>query len=263
MVYLSFKEWSDASAAKPYYIDANPNLRGYHCAPQVFYFTPQKKWYLIFQSQQPQYSTADDPSKPETWTPPRDFFATVPPIVDKLWLDYWIICDQTHAYLFFTGDNGHFYRSRTTLERFPEGMSDPVVVMREPQRFDLFEGSATYRLKGAGKYLTLIEALGPQGIRYYRGFLADRLDGDWMPLADTWDNPFAGMNNVTFEPGVRPWTKDISHGELLRDGYDETMTVDPANLQFLYQGRDPERDTKEYSQLPYRLGLLHLRKHEK
>jgi len=63
IVYLSFSDWADAADAKPYYIDNNPKLRGYHCAPQVFYFTPHKKWYLIYQSQPPQYSTADDLSK--------------------------------------------------------------------------------------------------------------------------------------------------------------------------------------------------------
>lgn len=106
MVYLSFKDWSEAINAKPYYMDANPNLTGYHCAPQVFYFRPHKKWYLIFQSQQPQYSTTDDLSRPETWTKPKDFFASKPSSAPRLWIDYWMICDDTHAYLFFTGDNG-------------------------------------------------------------------------------------------------------------------------------------------------------------
>jgi hypothetical protein len=258
MVYLNFADWSDAATAKQYYVDANPNLRGYHCAPQVFYFTPQRKWYLIFQSQQPQFSTTDDLSKPETWTRPENFFTETPASVGKLWLDYWIICDRTHAYLFFTGDNGKFYRSRTTIEEFPKGMSEPVVVMSEPNRFDLFEGGATYRLKGSDKYLTMIEALGPEGKRYYRAYLADRLDGDWKPLAAKWQTPFASIPNVTFEKGVEPWTQDVSHGELIRDGYDESMMIDPNNLQFLYQGMIPTGKERDYSQLPYRIGLLRL-----
>ena len=57
MVYLNFKDWSDAPNAKLHFVDQNPNLRGYHCAPHVFYFRPHKKWYLVFQSQQPQYTT--------------------------------------------------------------------------------------------------------------------------------------------------------------------------------------------------------------
>jgi len=95
--------------------------------------------------------------------------------------------------------------------------------------------------------------------RYYQAFTSDRLDGKWTPLpdADTYQKPFAGINNVTFEEGVTAWTKDISHGELIRDGYDETMTIDPRNLQILYQGRNPSIQAN-YSLLPYQLGLLKL-----
>lgn len=257
MVYLNFTDWADAANAKPYYLDQNPNLRGYHCAPQVFYFRPQKKWYLVYQSPQPQYSTADDLAKPETWTKPANFFATNPPEVSKVWLDYWIICDQTHAYLFFTGDNGFMYRSRTKIEDFPHGMSHPEVAIAGT-REGVFEGSMTYKIKGADAYLTLVEAIGP-GSRYYRAWISDRLDGEWKPLpeATTFAQPFAGINNVTFAEGVTPWTKDISHGELIRDGYDETPTIDPNNLQFLFQGYD-STIRASYSQLPYRLGLLRL-----
>jgi hypothetical protein len=256
MVYLSFKDWSEAANAKPYHLDANPNLRGYHCAPQVFYFRPHRKWYLIYQSQHPQYSTTDDVSKPETWSKPESFFAAKPPGTPHLWIDFWVICDDTHAYLFFTGDDGKFYRSRTKIGDFPRGMSNPEIALQET-RDTLFEASMTYKIKGTTTYLTLIEAMGPD--RYYRAFTSDRLDGQWTPLpeADTYRKPFAGINNVMFEEGVSPWTRDISHGELIRDGYDETMTIDPRNLQMLYQGRDPAIRV-DYGLLPYRLGLLKL-----
>ena len=256
MVCLSFADWAEAAQAKPYYIDSHPNLRGYHCAPQVFYFRPHKKWYLIYQSQHPQYSTTDDLSRPETWTKPADFFDGKPAGAPRLWIDYWVICDATHAYLFFTGDNGRVYRSRTGIAEFPKGMSDPEVVIEGP-RNDVFEGSMTYKIKGTDTYLTLVEAMGPA--RYYRAWISDRLDGEWTPLPDanTWEKPFAGINNVTFADGVTPWTRDISHGELIRDGYDETLTIAPGNLQLLYQGRDPSINAR-YDQLPYRLALLKL-----
>jgi len=256
MVYLNFKDWSEAPKAKLTYIDVNPNLRGYHCAPHLLYFTPHKKWYLIFQSQQPQYCTTDDISKPETWTAPRNFFARLPAGTPRLPIDYHIICDDKHAYLFFTGDNGRFYRSRTNIEDFPNGMGD-VEVAIQGNRNNLFEGSMTYKIKGTDTYLTIIEALSPA--RYYRAWISNDLNGEWTPVpgADSWATPFAGINNVTFEEGVEPWTRDISHGELLRDGYDETPTIDPNNLRFLYQGRDP-KSNGNYSLLPYRLALLTL-----
>ncbi|MBN2069696.1 MAG: hypothetical protein JW739_08680 [Opitutales bacterium] len=253
MQYTSFTDWKEASKAEPYYLDQTPGLDGYHCAPHVFYFTPQKKWYMVYQSQQPQFSTTDDLSDPESWTAPENFFENSD--MGGLRLDYWIICDKKYAYLFATGDDGNVYRSKTKLENFPKGMS-PFEVIISGAREDIFEAGMTFKIKGMDKYLTLVEAIGPA--RYYRAWIADTLDGDWSELegANTWKHPFAGMNNVRFEPGVTPWTTDISHGELIREGYDEIPTIDPAHLTFLFQGFPPEDATEAYHMLPYRLGLL-------
>lgn len=256
MTYLNFKDWSDAPNAKLHFVDQNPNLGGYKCAPHLFYFTPHKKWYLVFQSQPPQYCTTDDITKPETWSAPQNFFDRMPASTPRLPIDYHIICDDTHAYMFFTGDDGNFYRCRTQIKDFPNGMSDPQIAIRD-NRNNLFEGSITYKIKGTNTYLTLVEAMSPA--RYYRAWISDRLDGEWTPVpgVDTWQSPFAGINNVTFEEGVTPWTRDISHGELIRDGYDETMTIDLNNLQFLFQGRAQDSGGR-YELLPYQLGLLTL-----
>ena len=65
------------------------------------------------------------------------------------------------------------------------------------------------------------------------------------------------MTRVRTTDGSKLWTEDISHGELLRDGYDQTMTVDPANLTLLFQGLTPDRpEGLTYVQLPWQLGLL-------
>jgi len=258
MVYLNFRRWDEAGQAEPYYIDRNPNLAGYHCAPQVFYFGPQKKWYLVFQSQHPTFSTTDDIENPATWTAPQPFFDGTPKSVIEGWLDYWIICDDTHAYLFFSDDHGRYYRSRTRLADFPKGFDEPVVVMKEPNAADLFEASCVYRLKDTGKYLCIIECMGERGHRYFKAFETDRLDGKWTPMdkAATWATPFAGAANVKAQNGGTLWTADISHGEMLRDGIDETMTIDPQNLHFLFQGMDRNVVEPNYVLLPYRLALL-------
>ena len=53
------------------------------------------------------------------------------------------------------------------------------------------------------------------------------------------------------------WTDSISHGELIRSGYDENLEVDPANLRFLFQGvSDKAQSGKKYGEIPYRLGIL-------
>jgi hypothetical protein len=262
MVYVTFADWSSADRAPQYYMDNNKYLRGYHCAPQVFYFRPQKKWYLIYQSQPPSYSVADRIGRPENWSKPSYFYRKLPEGVPSLWIDYWIICDDKNAYLFSSGDDGKFYRCQTTIEDFPNGFGDITVVMEYP-RFDLFEGACVYKIKGKKLYVALIECIGTQGLRYYKAFLAERLDGKWQPLADSEANPFAGKVNVTFEKGVEPWSTHFSHGELLRDGYDETLTIDPRNLQFLYQGMDLDQaamNKLDYSQLPWRLAILKQKK---
>jgi len=267
MVYASFSSFCEAGSASQYFLDRNPNLRGYHAAPQVFFFRPHGKWYLTFQSGQPQYSTTDDIANPESWSAPTNFFASEPPTVTANkgpggWLDFWTICDAALCHLFFTDDNGNLYRSQTAIGDFPQGFGDPVVAIRGTKE-TLFEGSATYAVAGTGTYLTLVEAFGPGGRRYYRSFVAESLDGEWTPLADSWENPFAGQNNVTFAEGVDTWTWDFSHGELIRDGYDETLTISPNELHFLYQGVDPDQTIRvEYFELPYRLALLSMRSEE-
>jgi hypothetical protein len=261
MFHLSFADWPSAASAKPYYMEATPGFSGYHCAPQLFYFTPQKKWYLVSQSGPPNYSTADDPNKPDTWTAPEAFYASEPAIITANggWLDFWIICDDVNCHMFSSDDKGRWYRSQTKIGDFPNGFGDPVIAMQDKtNKYNLYEASNVYKVKGRSEYLAIIEAIGPTAFRFFRSWTAPSLTGPWTALADTWDNPFAGQSNVTFDNGVTPWTSDISHGELLRDGYDETLTIDACKLQYLYQGMDPAKSSLPYYLLPYRLGLLTL-----
>ena len=261
IAYTSFANWSEAPKAPLFYLDQSPIGPGYRAAPQVFYFAPQKLWYLIYQGGDPLYSTTKTIGDPKSWTAPKPFFDKVPEMMRKImepkkgfWLDFWIICDDKKCYLFNTDDAGDLFRSETTLERFPNGFGKTVVAMSDPDRARLFEASMTYKLKGTNKYVTMIEAMGPRG-RYFRSWTADRLDGKWTPQADGIVDSFAGPGNVTF-PGGK-WTNDISHGEMIRVGNDQVPTIDPCKpLQFLFQGYDPAKQTQDYIQLPYRLGLL-------
>jgi hypothetical protein len=189
-----------------------------------------------------------------SWNAPQPFFAPGTPL-PRLPIDYHCIGDGQYMYLFFTGDDGNFYRSRTTYEQFPKGFSNPVIAMRGT-RNTVFEGSFTYRIKGVDKYLTCVEALGAG--RYYRAYVADKLDGEWYPVEgfNTVDRPFAGKANITFEDGVTPWSGQVSHGEMIREGNDERMVLDPDNLLFLYQGLSDAENRGDYGRLPYKLGLL-------
>lgn len=261
MEYFNFADWQHTDIAERKVVSL---VNSYHCAPQIFYFRPQKKWYLIYQWDDknpgtgffgPCYSTLDDVDRPATLTKPVMLFAKKPANAPN-WIDFWVICDGEFAYLFFTGDDGRFWRSRTAIADFPGDWSEPRLVLKEPTN-EFFEATHTYRLKGLDKFLTIAEALGPQDRRYYKAYLADKLNGEWRPLAASWHKPFASMENVTFGDGVQPWADAISHGELIRDGIDETLTVDPAHIRLLFQGcTAKERAGKKYPEFPWRLGLL-------
>jgi hypothetical protein len=257
--YLSFTDWKEANAAPRHILTFNS---GYFCAPQVFYFTPHRKWYLLHQmsdpcrkpSLQPAVSTSEKLSDPGAWSKGQMLFKEQPKSVTA-WIDFWIICDDAKAHLFFTSNNGLMWRSETTLASFPGGWSEPAIVLRD----DIFEASHTYKLKGRNRYLTVVEAEAKDGSRYYKAYTADRLDGEWKPLAATAEKPFASRANV--KAAAAHWTDSISHGEMLRTGIDERMEIDPDKLQFLFQGvSDSARAGRKYGEIPWQLGLLELRR---
>jgi hypothetical protein len=251
-VYLNFTSFDEADAAPQAYMQTWPT--GHTVAPQAFYFTPHNQWYLIFQWNG-RYSTNDDIDNPSGWSAPQALLEGEPgPDGNALGaLDFWVICDDENCHLFFSRDDGNLYRSKVSIDDFPS-FSGYEVVMTAPSAGLLFEGSNVYKVDGTNKYLLLVEAF-DNSPRFFRSWTSESLDGPWVPLADTKQNPFAGAENVTFDED--DWSDDVSHGELIRSGYDEKLTVNACNLQFLYQGRDP-RIGGDYGLLPYRLGLLTL-----
>ena len=260
MVYLNFSDFDDPASGTLYYMDQTPGFNTYVAAPELFYFAPQDRWYLVFQSGPPMYSTNDDPSHPEAWTRPARFFASEPSIITENggWLDFWVICDDETCSLFFSDDHGRWYRSVTSVADFPSGFSDPAIVLEDADAGRLFEASNVYKVRGQDQYLALIEAFDSTSNwkRYFRSFTAESLDGPWQPLQDAGPTPFAGPANVDF--AGEAWTANISHGEMLRDGFDQTLTIDPNNLQYLYQGVPPGFAGVDYNSLPWNLGLLSL-----
>ena len=252
--YLSFTDWKKTSAAKRQMLTMHA---GFFCAPQVFYFTPHKKWYLICQasdeSWKPKYgaayATTTNIADPKSWSKLRPLGHRH--AGGRAGLDFWVICDAAKAHLFFTTLNGRMWREETALKDFPTGWSQPVLAIKG----DLFEASHTYRLKGMDKYLTVVEAQGGHGWRYFKAYVADHLGGAWTPVAATKQKTFASMANT--QPTGRRWTDCISHGELLRAGFDQRLEVDPADLRLVFQGvLDRDRRGKKYGEIPWRLGVL-------
>ena len=260
MVYTSFADWAEAPSAPLYYMDQTPGFATYVAAPHLFYFRPQQKWYLVFQSGPPMYSTADDPGDPTAWTPPAPFYSATPAIVAQNgggWLDYWVICDAAWCHLFFTNNQGHWYKSKTAIDQFPNGFGEPIVVMQDVNAGRIFEATNVYKLNGTNQFLAIIEAFDQtsDNRRYFRSWIADSLEGPWLPWQASGSFPYAGERNVAFAGA--PWTRDISHGEAIRAGHDETLALDPCGMRYLYQGADPLADNGgDYNKIPWQIGLL-------
>ncbi len=254
--HCSFENWQQANSAERTILSVSDS--DYYCAPQVFWFEPHQLWYLIYQVGMPNtkkmwvaYSTTKTIDDPTSWTkakPILDGGADDPRTVGGL--DYWIICDDQRAYLFFTSLNGKMWRLSADIKEFPYGFANCKLALQA----DIFEASHTYRLKDRNQYFTIIEE---NGQRYMKAYVADRLDGDWHPIADTFKHPFASAANTKPQKGVNAWTDNISHGELIRDSNDQTLTVDPDNLQLMFQGLlQKEKHGRNYGQYPWRIGLL-------
>lgn len=219
----------------------------YGCAPQVLYYEPQRTWYLIFQNRdsnyQPMFSTTKTISKPETWSDPKPLLRKD---VKAKWIDFWVMADDSKAYLFYTqGHHGVIVRS-TSLENFPDGWGKGKEVLR-----DIHEAVHIYKVKGRQEFHMIYE-LNHRGVRSFGLATATNLEGPWTRVTDK----YATGDQLEMVGKLKEWTEMVSHGEVLRSGYNQQMEYDPNACRWLIQGILKRESNVPYPSLPWKLGIL-------
>ncbi len=214
----------------------------YFCAPEVFYFEPHKLWYLVYQdgTYGAAYSTTTNIADPSSWKGPQSFG-----ISGNMGWDYFIICDDQYAYMYNTPDDGsgRLYMRKTSLANFPKGWSAPTVAMS-----GVFEGAEVYKSLADGKYYLLIEDM--KDGRYYELWTSSSAGGPWTQVAEKW----AWRGNLTTYNGSK-WTTHVSHGELIRAGYNQKLEINDINrVDFLIQGTLSL--SGDYQKIIWDLGLI-------
>jgi endo-1,4-beta-xylanase len=249
-------------------------------APQVFYFAPQKLWYLIGHiplpkgkrpDLQPVYLTNPDIENIHGWLNPKIIPAKKEN--NDFWIDFWVICDDAKAHLFYTDHRGSMFRMETALDKFPDfsESADEVVLTERGEtskgRWRLHEASHIYYVKSAKKYLALLEAVYPHPLRprywdsrsrFMFAMTADKLEGPWDRVEKS-RNEFAGDPARLFlADGSRAKHGQVSHFEIIRPGYDQKFELPDYNFVLFFQGFDAKQtpDTFIYDDLPWELALM-------
>ena len=226
---LNFTDWSQAASAT-------------HLLPRPVrhrHRLPGRAAGVLLRAAEPVVPGLPDRATPRTRRPPtsatrtrgrapKNFYSRMPQIIrdnigNGYWVDMWVdlrhgrtaTCSPPTTTATCTG-------RRPPLANFPNGFTNTVIAMQDSDQYRLFEAANVYRVAGQNQYLLMVEAIGTDGRRYFRSWTAavdHRARGRRWPTP----RPTRSPGPTTSPSRPAPWTRDISHGEMVRAGTDQTM----------------------------------------
>lgn len=249
-------------------------------APQIFYFAPHKLWYIVAHRYAPGrrpnltpiYLTNPDINNVHGWSKTRDLIA------DKgnkdFWIDFWVICDDEKAHLFYADQKGSVLRRACALKDFPGGFAGAeetvsLTVFGEDDagKWAMFEAEHVYRVKSSGTYFMILECgyykedrkyFADARKRFIIGMAAERLEGPWRRVEETDCEYFGHANSLFNKDGSKSRYSQVSHPELIRCGHDQKLEIESLHVEMIFQSFDGSRwpDAYNYNELPWELAVM-------
>jgi endo-1,4-beta-xylanase len=94
--------------------------------------------------------------------------------------------------------------------------------------------------------------LNKEGMRSFGLAIAEDLAGPWRRITDR----YATGDQLKAVGKTQTWTEMVSHGELLRSGYNEQMEYEPNGCRWLIQGVFKKDSKEPYPSLLWKLGII-------
>ena len=266
MEFLSFSSWSQAARAAPVYADQTAIGGGYKTAPMLFYFAPQKLWYLIYQmGSNIGYSTNPDITNPYGWSATQHLLLrdAVDHLAEhRLGVLGRLVGDLRQRQLLpvLHGRQRSPVPVADLPRSFPErhGQHGHRRVELQPVRF--FEADNVYKVAGQNQYLLIVEAIASTGRRMFTAYTSNAINGSWTPLANTQSNPFIGgqqrhVQRRRVDPGLQQRRDDPQR---LRPDAHHQPLQDPVPVPGPRPERQPELQPPALAPRAGHPGQLHL-----
>ena len=216
--------------------------------------------------------TNQEIADPTGWSKPMAL-DTNPPR-SGFWIDFWVICDDSTAHLFYTDHIDSMFRQSTSISQFPRGFGAHPEQLAlsagghsEGGPWRLHEASHVYRVRETGQYLALIEGVRPHPTRpgywdsrnrFVFAATADTLSGPWQRVERCASEFVGDPNHLLWSDGTPSCYGQVSHPEVIRAGFDQRLEINSFDMEILFQAFDPSDvpDDYDYDLLPWELAVM-------